>query len=209
MDAEEFHPKFVLEMGFEDCDYVSLETNYGGFGPNFWLNLANQLHSLQRNISLELHIPCRDPIDHMLSQCNMRERTFSCLNGAHSHSDESLEAEFWKCVKHVWPDRFQKHLTNLPHGGVTKCFMSVPPQNYVDYMLDEQRGGLQRKYVGFTEPFYNGSTNRKRNKTEKCIWHDEALQHRLQTMLLTIPYYQYCDYCIGSPDDLFWDNRKE
>jgi hypothetical protein len=27
---------------------------------------------------LELHIPCREPLSHLMSQCNHRHRTFNC-----------------------------------------------------------------------------------------------------------------------------------
>lgn len=50
------HESLMDEIGFEDCDWISHETAYP-----FWTRFQ---------VPLELHVPCRDPIDHLLSQCN-------------------------------------------------------------------------------------------------------------------------------------------
>merc|ERR1719382_72290 len=51
----------MSEIGFEDCDFISHEVRW-----QFWtqeLNLSDKL---------ELHLPCREPIDHLMSQCSLR-----------------------------------------------------------------------------------------------------------------------------------------
>ena len=50
----------MSEIGYEDCDYVSME-----IGWRKWLDLPAAI------MPLELHVPCRTPlVDHLMSQCN-------------------------------------------------------------------------------------------------------------------------------------------
>ena len=51
------------EIGFEDCDYISAETSW-----SFWRDTFGngRFHGLK----MELHVPCRDRLDHLMSQCN-------------------------------------------------------------------------------------------------------------------------------------------
>ena len=65
-------PAVMEEIGYENCDYISLEDRW-----TVWDRLL--LHNNNDNRwKLELHIPCRDPLDHLLSQCNHRRHTFDC-----------------------------------------------------------------------------------------------------------------------------------
>jgi hypothetical protein len=100
--------------------------------------------------------------------------------------------------------RFDPALLALPRGGTTKCFEAVPPTKYVDYM----RRHLQPKRIGFTEKYIHGDTNKKRNKDEECIWKDDSLQTQLREVLNSLPYYQFCQTCLGSKDDLLAANHK-
>ena len=53
--------KIMNEVGYDDCDYVSLEVaweNWSELFPN------GSFHG----VPVELHVPCRDPIDHLMSQ---------------------------------------------------------------------------------------------------------------------------------------------
>jgi len=47
------------ERGYEDCDYVSHEENF-----DFWKSFGTN------ETPMELHVPCRDPIDHLSSMYN-------------------------------------------------------------------------------------------------------------------------------------------
>ena len=51
----------MQERGFEDCDWISAEEDW-----TFWKQFADW------DLPIEIHVPCRDPIDHLLSQCNYR-----------------------------------------------------------------------------------------------------------------------------------------
>ncbi|KAL7474643.1 hypothetical protein ACHAW6_000608, partial [Cyclotella cf. meneghiniana] len=55
--------KEMRTIGFEDCDYISHEM----YWP-FWSNTFGdgKFHGMR----MELHVPCRNRIDHLMSQCN-------------------------------------------------------------------------------------------------------------------------------------------
>eukprot|EP00934_Nitzschia_sp_Nitz4_P006670 Nitzschia sp. Nitz4//scaffold118_size93875//71218//72320//NITZ4_004797-RA/size93875-exonerate_est2genome-gene-0.71-mRNA-1//1//CDS//3329533751//6660//frame0 len=81
----------MKEVGFEDCDYIALEIH-----AEDWEDVASTLgneppllgsipdqevpssNDPNKNVKLELHVPCRDPIDHLLSQCNHGRKAFPC-----------------------------------------------------------------------------------------------------------------------------------
>lgn len=58
------------ELGYEDCDWVSSEWCW-----TVWKERFESWH-----FRLELHLPCRDPIEHLLSRCNHRNQIFDCGN---------------------------------------------------------------------------------------------------------------------------------
>lgn len=78
VDVEE-----MKRMGFEDCDWISQED-----GWSFW----KQFESWDQPI--ELHVPCRDPMDHLLSMCKFRfgqERRFNCSGDVIKEADRCLD----------------------------------------------------------------------------------------------------------------------
>ena len=60
--------KIMQEIGYDDCDYVSLEQ-----GWKIWSTIFpnGNFHG----VPVELHVPCRDPLDHFMSQTRGK---FSC-----------------------------------------------------------------------------------------------------------------------------------
>ena len=66
------HPQRMASWGFHNCAFISLETTWKGLGK-----LANA-PTIKAKTSLM--IPCRDPVDHLLSQCNHRELNFTNLS---------------------------------------------------------------------------------------------------------------------------------
>ena len=73
------------EIGFEDCDFISNEVPW-----SWWPRFEDW------PLPLELHVPCRDPLDHLMSQCNYRRSTFNCVDA--SRSPESLAREVRRCL---------------------------------------------------------------------------------------------------------------
>jgi hypothetical protein len=161
------------KIGFEDCDYISHEQDW-----TFWK------HFQKWDVPMELHVPCRDPIEHLMSECNYRNKKIAC--------SQDLASQVWKCLgKHLeLRKRFSPILKNLSN---------VYFKGYITYM-DQQ---LQRKRV--LNDYVHRATNKPRNKTTECIWaHDmDSKRSDLNSYLVAnVDYYSYCNHCLGSKDDL-------
>jgi hypothetical protein len=91
-------PKQMNEIGYENCDYVSNEINW-----EFWINTFDdgKFHGIQ----MELHVPCRERIDHLMSQCNFKKLDLDC----DAPSDEDFFKSVDKCFTFL-TDRYQHDL---------------------------------------------------------------------------------------------------
>mmetsp|Transcript_15449 Transcript_15449/g.17966 ORF Transcript_15449/g.17966 Transcript_15449/m.17966 type:complete len:85 (+) Transcript_15449:382-636(+) len=70
--------------------------------------------------------------------------------------------------------------------------------NYTEYMSDKL---TPRKLV--STPYIQRETNSPRNKTNECIWQNPELIQKAKTYLLeTTDYYQFCDACMGTQDEI-------
>ncbi len=148
-------PGEMTRRGFEDCDWISHEYNW-----RFWLTLPRPL---------ELHIPCRNISEHLLSVANHQNKVFDCQADGRS--------EFARVVAGFELGRFSDKLLHT-EGITAYCF---DPNNYVPYMSTR----LQPKRK-FTE-YVHRPTNKKR--TRACLppgLIEAALEH---------PYYKYCSNC--------------
>lgn len=168
------------EIGYEDCDWVSSENN-----AQFW-HRFDKWHR-----TMELHVPCRDPIDHLLSQCNHRGLRLSC-------DVDSIEDEIEKCL--VYPDRFDGDLTNAtiyPNLSV-KCFAFE--RSFTDY-LSFINENLESKSI--SSEYAKRETNNKREKENECLRENEKVNKIVFDLLVTkYDYYSFCTSCLGSEDDL-------
>jgi len=171
-------------LGFEDCDYVSMEIK-----QKRWSGILTQTGPM------EMHIPCRDPIEHVLSQCNYYHNTFEC-----SENKTKLAAEVNKCIFQMV--RFPVQDTDLM---TRKCFNPIPVESYIEYMgqyLQPRRNG--------EIPYYHVATNKARNKTAECLRTNlEAQAYVREYLIETQPYYRYCNECIGSVNDLFAQRKQD
>ena len=138
------------EIGFEDCDWISVEDSW-----TFW----KQLHVSSQHV--ELHVPCREPVDHLMSQCNFDEagwepRTFSC--------EGDVEMETRKCLLDV-ERRFSNQLRSLAKTEL-KCFDWRFGINGEYSELLAQRG-LQRKRMA--AQYEARPTNSPRRRQTECL----------------------------------------
>ena len=183
-----YHP-VMDERGYEECDWISNEVPW-----QFWRNFSD---AKVWPIPLELHVPCRGPIEHLMSQCNYKFIEFDCQTKNLSNSvDECL----------VDMDRFNRKLLNLSNIDV-KCFSNeFTFTKYIEY-LQPPRMQLRRIPVEDPKPFL---TNEPRNKEKECIWKNDTLQAQVISYLQEKhDYYRFCDECIGSPQDLFWGQQRK
>ncbi|CAB9509777.1 expressed unknown protein [Seminavis robusta] len=193
-DRNNVLPEEMLARGFEDCDYIALEEK-----PDFWTPLFQQLGPI------ELHVPCREPLQHLRSMCNYANnwrgirRIFNC-------SATDLRQEVQNCDAGLF--RLQQSFRQQPNMTALKCFDPLPPQRYTDYMGDIlQPKRLPSEYV-------HRETNLPHDKSfTECIWNQtkEWQDNLLQIMRKHWYYYNFCHSCLGSKHDLFatTTNKKQ
>ena len=175
------HSAIMEEIGYEDCDWISIEGN------------ARRWHRFDSWFQrMELHLPCREPIDHLMSQCNFREKNFDC-------DAYDLGKNVDECL--VDPSRFLSELVSdvLYPNIEVKCYdFSVQFTKYFDYMktlLDQKR--IRAEY-------HPRPTNKQRNKSLECIWNRPLVHDAVSSFLVeNYDYYSYCQTCLGSKQDLF------
>lgn len=170
------YEEVMMEIGFEDCDYISNEVLWSFWPDNFadW------------DVPLELHIPCRDPIDHLMSMCNFKDLIFNCS------ADPILEVE--KCI--IGLNRFSKQLVAGYKNIYTKCFNAERNAEYIKYM-DRH---LQRRRRAANYIFRK--TNKNRSPKTECIWDNHITLQQVRQYLLQYDYYRFCDSCLNSRNDL-------
>lgn len=173
--------KIMDEIGYEDCDWVSYEGK-----PEFWHRFNDW------GMPMELHVPCREPIDHLMSQCNYRRKNFQCRGN-------SISGTIKECK--VGLNRFNLDLTNVSiyQNIEVKCFdFKRAFTDYIGYM------GKFLDSKAITSEYAMRDTNRKRNRTNECVWTDPAIQTEIKHFMKeNYDYYSFCDTCLGSQDDLF------
>jgi len=167
-------PTYMKERGFEDCDWISVELG--------WVQWALILP----DYPIELHVPCRDPIQHLMSHCNHMGKVFDC-------DSANLQLEINRCF--FGTERFDMRLQQDPHLTL-KCFNPIPIDPYLEYMGTL----LQRKRIETN--YSHRDTNRRRNRDAECIWKRKDILEKVGVLLGRMDYYKFCSECMGSEDDL-------
>jgi len=188
--------KIANEIGYHDCDYISVEGNW-----EFWNKFDLPPFD---TIPMELHLPCRDPIDHLMSQCNHRFEEIYCdeiQNEPYNHT--MLRNQLNPCLNQYdgIGERFNKALLKYKTTSI-KCYdYEVQFSKYLDYAASKlQKKRIQSQYV------HRDSNARKRDKGSECIWNDEYADVKekvLKFLLKNVDYYKFCNQCLGSENDLF------
>lgn len=171
-------PSIMKEIGYHDCDWISHENDW-----KTWLEFQNW------SIPLELHIPCRNPVDHLMSQCNHRHIQFDC-----NKSGNDMIKQIDGCTLFLE----MRYHNRLNDTFPTKCFNAQRITEYQEWIGER----LQRKRIEADYVFRR--TNKPRQKEEECIWNRTGIQELVKTHLLKkYQYYSFCDQCIGSANDIF------
>jgi len=167
------------EIGYEDCDWVSTEASW-----DFWGTFRNW------PFPVELHVPCREPIDFLLSQCNHKGEEFDCQN-------PDVEAEITKCS--LKNDRFSLQLQSEFDFSL-KCFDYSQFDEYTALM----EGHLTQRRYKLEYAFRSNNMIAPRKKKEECLWNNPDLLKTVNSYLQrTSDYHEFCNKCMGSHDDLF------
>ena len=252
------------EIGFEDCDYISLEQPW-----HRWIRFANPYRSSPQhfdnnnnninnnnavkdhtnimrddddddeqktrqqrqqqqdedNWNMELHVPCREPLAHLMSQCNFQHVKFNC--SAHNLTQEILHClvspkRFAQDLIDLDPQHYndknnnthrtttsktttQEDLSSRHHPSlVLKCFDPFPVQRYLSYM-DHY---LQPKHRPVA--YVHRHSNSVRRKDDECLWKPQYYATVAKTvrriMKETLPYYRWCHDCLqDSQRNLLFD----
>ncbi len=167
-------PTIMDEIGFEDCDYIALEFKWVN-----WIDIAAMW-------PLQLNVPCREPLEHLMSQCNYQNISFDC-----NATDLHLGVE--KCL--IGMSRFHLKMTQLQNVTM-KCFNPIPVKPYLE-LMDQF---LQRKRIEI--PYVHRDSNKPRHKDDECIWENPDVADRVLKILHSFDYYKWCKECIGSENDL-------
>ena len=204
-------PAIMDEIGFENCDYISLEVKWRKWLPFIADDKPWDV--------LELHVPCRDPLPHITSQCNFNGLLFDC-------NATNLQTSIDQCL--VKPNRFSAELLeyhrkgmavrarqNSPNTTATavgtttattpqsttrlemKCFDSRLVQRYLVHMGQI----LQPKRVPAT--YIHRESNPPHDKSKECLLrpeNQEIAQKVEQLMLKKLPYYEWCQKCLLDPN---------
>lgn len=179
-------PERLVQTGFEDCDYVSHEVHW-----SFWKDTfaGRKFH----NMEMELHVPCRSTIDHLMSQCNHGNKTLDCA--------AEDDYEFFQSVKRckATMERFNRALLD---NFTVKCFdFKKQFTVYTEYM--SQR--LQPRRI-VSSPYVKRETNVPRNKAQECIWKDQSLMAKAEKYLFSqYDYFAFCNECMGSENEITRD----
>lgn len=182
-------PDTMNAIGFDDCDYVSNEVSY-----HWWIRQFgdNQFHDLKMN----LHVPCRDPIDHLMSQCNYEDGKFVKQD---LKCDAATDEEYFQSVRDCFVfvhERFNNELTK--HFNVQCYDFKQQFTGYIDYMSTKLE---DRRYQ--TDAYIQRETNAPRDKESECIWKRPDLMEKTRQYLINnVDYYGFCDKCLGSEDEL-------
>ena len=165
-----------------DCDFISLEIPW-----KRWWETKQEISAGYLNCSLAALIPCRDPFEHMLSQCNHKEKKL------HESSIETPEQLYKKC--RGWEDRFSLEMftTTPPLFSHDFCYhfenMSQTLQN-LESILEPRI----RPLTGPRDYLVVQKTSQKHRK-ETPAWL-EALHEKFNVWAVeNVPYYKYCASC--------------
>ena len=156
----------MRERGFENCLWVSLEEEMARWHYfDKWLE------------PLELHLPCRDPIDHFMSQVNFRGIHLDCTKFQMGHVGNYLVA----------PERFA--IKDIPKNVSVRCIhFHKQFTEYPDVTNLPKKRYFQKLNVL--------RTNRARKIQNECIWKNHTLQAELKKYLFdNYDYYRFCNTC--------------
>jgi hypothetical protein len=174
------------EIGYENCDYVSHETKY-----KWWINqFGNESF---HGIPMELHVPCRNPIDHLMSQCNYQKRRLNCTG-----SEKDFFNSIGACLLELTRRRSRFNHELAKHFQL-KCFdFKNQFTGYVEYMSER----LQPRRL-ISKPYVKRETNKPRDKENECIWKRPDLMEKAHAHLMKrVDYYQFCAECMGSENEI-------
>ena len=176
-NLDRVHPQWMSDWGYHNCALISHEIAHSALSK-----IAQK--DFFEDVSKTLIIPCRDPIDHLLSQCNHKGRNFTAIA-----SNATNCAVVFNSCRLFW-DRYD--------NAMLDNFDSIVLFKYdeFDELLRRLDGSLPRRAVPLkTDGYYRTNKDRERvneHTSENCSW--EALKEGLTHLW---SYYTLCDKYLG------------
>ena len=185
------HPTRMSEWGYQNCAFISHETSWQDLG-----NIANDTVwymdgpniSSTRVPQTKLLVPCRDPVDHLLSQCNHMGQNFTNLAISLGNCASVIAScqLAWKRYDHRLIPYFDKVVL-----FEYEAFDSVI--QHLDESLPKRVFDLDDSSHGFYR------TNKGRSR-EKEVFTPQCPEGELREALLQAwSYYRLCDAFLGTP----------
>lgn len=161
--------KIMDEIGYEDCHWISNEISF-----EWWRRFENW------HEPVELHLPCRDPIEHLLSQRNYKNLpNINCTTFSQQDVDKSL-------VSH---DRFNFNILKTFKNITISC---ISFKDQFDGTYEKSLNLVRKRY---SENLHTLKTNKDRSN-ESCINENIHLNRRIRKyMVNNIDYYKFCHTC--------------
>ncbi|OEU23493.1 hypothetical protein FRACYDRAFT_233662 [Fragilariopsis cylindrus CCMP1102] len=199
----------MKEIGYENCNYISQESVW-----NFWptlikdLNQKNNKNNYNNNnnnstlLTLELHVPCREPLQHLMSMASHFNKKYVC-------DEQEINITIPQAIDTVYMKQFGDSrfsttllLNNSDNNNNIdlKCFNPFPLENYIHYMKDKL---TSRRFPVLH--YQQRTTNQQHEKSTECIWDSTSFDYKQKVIQLLIeehPYMKFCSDCIGSNNEL-------
>ena len=164
------------EIGYESCQWISNEIAW-----NWWQRFETWY------TPVELHIPCRAPLDHLMSIVNYVNKAFRC-------DDTWREQVDWILTNMPGKDRFSMKLLQIPNVYV-KCI------RYEDLINGQYFNSMVSKLSqrSLTRTIAKYRTNKDRHQENECIWKNSTLGTEIHNYMITqYDYYEWCATCLAA-----------
>lgn len=197
MDSPSVDSSTKAKTSSGTCHYLAAEWNWRG-----WRRLAEVVDR-----PVQLHVPCRDPIDHFMSMCNFLRVTVDCQKDFATMVQKcgKYYSRYSNALHQPWKTKTEKkkkrQTAMIPnHIFDIKCFNVSRRDEYYDWVGERLPPSTKRVKP---KPYTFRSTNKPRNMGKECVWKNTTLRNALRTYLVeNVDYYGFCGSCVGSFDDL-------
>mmetsp|Transcript_1132 Transcript_1132/g.1517 ORF Transcript_1132/g.1517 Transcript_1132/m.1517 type:complete len:270 (-) Transcript_1132:108-917(-) len=162
---------------FDECDFISTEKDY-----TFWDQFEHQ------GRPVELHVPCKNPVSHLMSMVNYDGKAFGCGDGIAKQIDD---------VSHYVTHRFSQTLSQKENFAL-KCFDTSNTDKYVEYMAHNL------EYTKINRLYKEMEKKKFHLQEDECVWEYPKMMDFIRKYMIDhFDYYAFCEECIGSTNDLF------
>mmetsp|Transcript_4768 Transcript_4768/g.10349 ORF Transcript_4768/g.10349 Transcript_4768/m.10349 type:complete len:300 (-) Transcript_4768:3575-4474(-) len=171
------HPTRMKIWGFHNCAFISHETGADAFTK------VVRLDTFQ-NVTKTGIIPCRKPVDHLLSQCNMKG-----INVTNLVSNNSSCPEIISSCSLAW-DRYSDSLLDV--------FDRIILFRYDDFdpLIARLDRTMPRRVIALADTYYYRS-NRPRNTQNENFGISCPISTLREHLMRSWSYYRLCDNLLG------------